>query len=99
MHRDLNLSKTLLEKIYDYFSNEYQLPIRLNFAGGEPFLVKNLISLIEIAKKIGFSVSFISNGSFISKEIANKICDNIDLAAFSIDSNDSKIDQKNRENE
>lgn len=58
-------SKELLCKIYKAFSQEYS-GIRLNIAGGEPFLVPNLNFIIKEARNIGFEVSMISNGSLLA---------------------------------
>ncbi len=85
-HNDLYKTYELLSATYDYFVNKFSLPVRLNFAGGEPFLSKNLKEIIKIAYNIGFKVSFISNGSILNKESANIISKYLSIAAFSIDS-------------
>ncbi|ROR40646.1 viperin family antiviral radical SAM protein [Caminibacter pacificus] len=59
---DKSNSLKLLKEVYSYFAQNYKR-IRLNLAGGEPLLVKDLNFIIKSAKSIGFDVSIITNFS------------------------------------
>ena len=60
-------------------------PIRINFAGGEPLLLKNkLLSMIKAAKDCGFKVSIITNASLSTQLI--KIANDVDMIGISVDS-------------
>jgi len=63
---DKSNSLKLLKEVYSYFAQNYK-KIRLNLAGGEPLLVKDLNFIIENAKNIGFDVSIITNFSKADK--------------------------------
>jgi len=43
LNRSLDNSKKMLYEVYNFFTNEFDRPIRLNFAGGEPFLTGNIL--------------------------------------------------------
>ncbi len=45
----------------------------INFAGGEPFLIKDLPELICFAKKLGLETSVITNGSLLSEAVLDSI--------------------------
>jgi radical S-adenosyl methionine domain-containing protein 2 len=60
--------------------------IRINFAGGEPFLEKQLGPAIELAHDLGLTPSFISNGSLITGEFIRRYGSMISVAGFSLDS-------------
>ena len=93
--KDFDKSKLLLNEIYDFFTKKYGDDIKLNFAGGEPFLLKKyLIPIIIEAKKIGFITSFISNGSLLDEDTAIKLRDHIDIAGFSVDSFSDEVNIK-----
>jgi radical S-adenosyl methionine domain-containing protein 2 len=67
------------------FNNKIKSPIRLNFAGGEPLLLKGkLLSTIKIANQLGFITSVITNGSLLSEQV--NIAKHIDMIGISIDS-------------
>jgi len=68
--------------------------IRLNFAGGEPFLKKDLNQAIKMAFDLGLRPSFISNGSLLTDEFILKFGSMISVAGFSIDSFDMELNQK-----
>lgn len=68
--------------------------IRVNFAGGEPFLVKDLGPAIELASDLGLRPSFISNGSLITDDFISKFGKKISVAGFSIDSFSPKVNEE-----
>jgi len=59
---------------------------KLNFAGGEPTLVKNLPKLIKFSKDLGVFTSLISNGTRLTKKFLEQTYKDIDLIGLSIDS-------------
>ncbi|MGM0497925.1 MAG: viperin family antiviral radical SAM protein [Bacteroidota bacterium] len=84
----------LLKKFFqpDNFSNPISKflsweNIRLNFAGGEPFLVgKRFEDLIFLAEKYDFKISIITNGSLITDRFVNTVGQKISMLGVSIDS-------------
>ncbi|WP_176556218.1 viperin family antiviral radical SAM protein [Rubellimicrobium rubrum] len=60
--------------------------IRLNFAGGEPFLMKDLEAAVARAAGAGLAPSFISNGSLITDRFIDETGPMISVAGFSFDS-------------
>jgi len=71
---------------------------KLHLSGqGEPFLNPELFDMIKYANKRGTSVFFTTNGTTLSREIINKICEvDIGEIAISIDSIDKKKYQEIR---
>ncbi|WCE70928.1 viperin family antiviral radical SAM protein [Sulfitobacter faviae] len=67
--------------------------VRINFAGGEPFLEKDLGQAIALAYDLGLRPSFISNGSLLTDDFITKFGPMISVAGFSVDSFD---DEQNR---
>lgn len=67
--------------------------VRINFAGGEPFLEKELGQAIALAFDLGLRPSFISNGSLLTDDFIMKFGPMISVAGFSVDSFD---DEQNR---
>ncbi len=60
---------------------------KINFAGGEPTLVKELPQLLAHAKSLGMTTTIVSNGSMLSLNSRfNDIAANVDWIALSIDS-------------
>ena len=58
----------------------------LTISGGEPLLKKGVFSIIQKAKEKDLSVEFITNGTLISSETAQKLLKSgVDLVTFSID--------------
>lgn len=60
--------------------------VRINFAGGEPFLEKRLGLAISLAYDLGLRPSFISNGSLLTDSFIRRYGPMISVAGFSIDS-------------
>ena len=67
--------------------------VRINFAGGEPFLEKELGQAIALAYDLGLRPSFITNGSLLTDDFIMKFGPMISVAGFSVDSFD---DDQNR---
>lgn len=59
---------------------------KITFAGGEPFLYKDLIDLIIYAKEIGLTTSIITNGWFLTNRFLLDMVDYLDWIGVSIDS-------------
>ena len=61
---------------------------RINFAGGEPTLVKTLPSILDYARSHGLSTSLITNGTVYHNKPAKlrDVVDKLDMIGFSIDS-------------
>jgi radical S-adenosyl methionine domain-containing protein 2 len=79
--------EVLLNKVYKTFNSNYKdCNIRLNIAGGEPTLSKNLNFIIETAYKIGFKVSIITNSSVLSTKFIILNAKYLSMFAVSIDS-------------
>lgn len=67
--------------------------IRVNFAGGEPLLVKNLGDAIECAHKLGLSPSVITNGSLLSNSFIKRYSSMLSVIGVSIDSVDEETNR------
>ncbi len=65
---------------------------KINFAGGEPLLYKDLLKCCKYCKSIGFTVSIVSNGSLITEEFLREASDCIDWIGLSVDSTDDEIE-------
>lgn len=96
IHNDLEKVKILLKSTYCYFSKTLNIKkIRLNFAGGEPLITKNLSSIIKIAKEIGYEeLSLITNASALTNNFIDKNIDYLSTLGLSIDSFDEETNIK-----
>jgi radical S-adenosyl methionine domain-containing protein 2 len=65
--------------------------VRLNFAGGEPFLVKSIGELVDLAQERGLSPSFISNGALINQRFIDRHAMRLSMAGFSFDAVDPAV--------
>ncbi len=91
LKKEIHISKQeieiLLKKVYLFFSEEYKgTPLRLNIAGGEPTLSKNLDFIIKKAYVIGFHISLITNLSKITSRFIESNAKYLSIFATSIDS-------------
>lgn len=59
---------------------------KLNFAGGEPFLNKNLGDYIKFAKSLGFKTSIITNASRMTNSWLLAYGMHLDMIGISCDS-------------
>ncbi len=86
---------TLKGKKIDFASGSvFAESIRINYAGGEPFLEKNLTTAISVAHELGLNPSFITNGSLLTDDFIREYGKMISVAGFSIDSFDVNLNQK-----
>ncbi|MCW2313713.1 viperin family antiviral radical SAM protein [Rhodoferax antarcticus] len=90
----------LLEDLYRFFSpknltnplRESQSwgRVRLNIAGGEPLLYAGrVLAIATAAKKLGFEVSVITNGSRLTQELVTKLSPMLSILGISIDALDT----------
>lgn len=87
IHNNPELIKALLSKLHSSLSAIYKTDnLRLNLAGGEPFLVKNLGLIIQTAHQIGFKVSIITNASLLNKDFIVRYVPYLSVLGMSIDS-------------
>lgn len=85
----------LLNKVYAAFKSKYKdSDLRLNIAGGEPTLSKNLDFVIQTAFSIGFRVSIITNSSILTTKFIRENAKYISMLAITIDSLDTEINHK-----
>lgn len=70
----------------------------INFSGGEPFLRKDFISLLEYASNLDIKVGITSNGSLITNEIAERLKNikNLETIQISIDGKDAETHDRIR---
>jgi len=59
--------------------------IDLTITGGEPLLRSDLIEIAKYAKRRGFILNLISNGTLINREVAKEICKYFDTVSISLD--------------
>lgn len=94
---DLQQTVALLSDLYQFFrpGNSHnplssQLTwssVRLNLAGGEPLLYGGkLPSIVSQARRLGFEVSLISNGSHLNDELLKQLAPQLTWLGISIDS-------------
>nr|WP_321270017.1 viperin family antiviral radical SAM protein [uncultured Tolumonas sp.] len=90
--QNVNLTSALLDQIRIHgrepFGEGYETaPIRLNFAGGEPLLLKQrLIDIAKESKSLGFQTSLITNGERLGQSL--ELISDLDMIGLSIDSFD-----------
>ena len=78
----------LIDKLVDHGCG------KINFAGGEPTLVKHLSNLVNYSNSRGLFVSIISNGTGIYDKFLKKCGDSINLIGLSVDSQFDEIEKK-----
>jgi radical S-adenosyl methionine domain-containing protein 2 len=59
---------------------------KINFAGGEPILRKDLPELIKYAKSLGLTTSLVTNGHLISQDWLKRVTGILDQIGISVDS-------------
>ena len=66
---------------------------RINFAGGEPLLFRELPQLIQLAYEKGFEVSLITNGALLTPKFIEETRSYLTCIGISVDSLDTEINQ------
>lgn len=59
---------------------------KINFAGGEPMMDKNLSQHLQLSKELGLQTSIITNGSLLKPEWIKENAQYVDIIGISIDS-------------
>ncbi|OGT06966.1 MAG: hypothetical protein A2103_01360 [Gammaproteobacteria bacterium GWF2_41_13] len=96
MHSDILENQfKLLEALYEFLKPSTESnpctqyfrwnTVRINFSGGEPFLVKQIDQLIHYARKLGFRTSVTTNGSLLYRDMIQKIAPDLAWIGFSVD--------------
>ncbi|KKH92340.1 hypothetical protein EO95_02825 [Methanosarcina sp. 1.H.T.1A.1] len=67
---------------------------KINFAGGEPLLYRNLNYLLKLAKDMGFVVSIVTNASLLNEHNLKEMSSYVDWIGISIDSANEEIEKK-----
>jgi radical S-adenosyl methionine domain-containing protein 2 len=102
---DRERTEALLNEIFSYFHPDNSLnplqqlmswdSLRLNLAGGEPLLYgPEVVRAVRIARRIGFEVSLITNGSRLTYGLMADLAPNLAILGLSLD---SSIDSTNRQ--
>ena len=87
VHTDRDMITALLARIHTSFTSVYGADtLRLNIAGGEPLLCRDLGFIIETAHKMGFAVSIITNASLITPAFVTKYAPLMSVFGISVDS-------------
>lgn len=94
LHRNVDEMKRVLDKLAKYFLSPNPIQrqlgyqsVRLNFAGGEPLLLKQrFIEAIDYAIELGFETSLITNGHLISEQFIIEHSHKLHLLGVSYDS-------------
>ncbi|SQD76696.1 viperin family antiviral radical SAM protein [Moritella yayanosii] len=96
LHSQNDQAEQLLQQLADYFIKnrdnlvQQQMPyrnVRLNFAGGEPLILKQRFA--EIANKaaeLGFNLSLITNGHYLTNEFIDNYANLFSMIGISFDS-------------
>lgn len=93
LHRNVDDMKRVLSNLAEYFLSpnpiqkqlQYQ-SVRLNFAGGEPLLLKQrFIDALDYAIELGFKTSIITNGHLISDQFIVDHSHKLQLLGISYD--------------
>jgi radical S-adenosyl methionine domain-containing protein 2 len=67
---------------------------KINFAGGEPLLHKDLNCFLKLAKQVGFVVSIVTNGSLLNENNLREMSEYVDWVGISVDSADEEIEKQ-----
>lgn len=111
IHTQGNNAELMLEKLASYFFNDEgnkvkdEFPyksVRINFAGGEPLILKKRFAqLIVKAKELGFNLSIITNGHYLTNTFIDNYGNLFSMIGISFDSqysdarkNIGRIDRK-----
>lgn len=95
--RDTKKTSLILNEIKTHgqapFGKLYETaPVRINFAGGEPLLLRErLIDIAEEVKSLGMKASLITNGELLNKSL--ELVPHMDMIGISVDSFDETINR------
>jgi len=78
--RDLKCAEGVLEKLKAAGIE------KINFAGGEPLLHPLFFHITKMAKDLDFTVSILSNGYYLNRDIVSKLSLYVDWIGLSVDS-------------
>jgi radical S-adenosyl methionine domain-containing protein 2 len=67
---------------------------KINFVGGEPFLIKQFEVLLKHASNLGFITSIVTNGTLITEDFLGRMHPFIDMIGVSIDSLNTDTNMK-----
>ncbi|OCH34568.1 viperin family antiviral radical SAM protein [Aliivibrio fischeri] len=102
LHRNVDDMKKVLSNLAEYFLSpnpiqkqlQYQT-VRLNFAGGEPLLLKQrFIDALDYAIELGFEASIITNGHLITDQFIIEHSHKLQLLGISYDSYNAERQQQ-----
>ena len=79
--------KTIVDKIQKYFSDN-SIKGRINLAGGEPLMSRNIDKLIEYISSKNIDVSIITNGYYLDDAFIERHINQISTIGISVDSLD-----------
>lgn len=81
------------DQYFEFFKEAGELgTVKLHFTGGEPLLRHDIVELVAHAKKHIPFVNFTTNGTLITKSLAEKLVKNLDAIKFSIDGDERAHD-------
>jgi radical S-adenosyl methionine domain-containing protein 2 len=92
LHQNIDLTALMLEDVFRHFNKSFK-SIRLNFAGGEPLLVANLVKIVDVSLSIGYETSIITNGSLIKEDLITNLFPKMSMVGISIDSFNSNTNR------
>jgi len=85
---DYKTGKRIIDKLFSWLGI-----FNLSFAGGEPFLNREVIKIINYARKKGIKTGINSNGYIIDKKYARAICESgLSTIFFSLDGEEKAHD-------
>jgi len=76
--------KQIIKRLFDFGFT------KINFVGGEPFLLPQLAELIKYSKNLGFYTSVVTNGSLLTEQFIKNTKKHLDMIGISIDSLNTK---------
>ncbi len=84
-----------LEQAYGILEKVKEAGIRrINYAGGEPTLVREFPSLVDYSHEIGLSVSVVTNGSDLTDKLLSSLQGKISAIKLSIDSSSETTEKE-----
>ena len=86
-HKELSFEKIkiIIDKIVEY-KNLCNEEIRINLAGGEPLLSKNIQDIVDYICDSKLEVSIITNGYYLDRDFVKKNKNKISMIGISVDS-------------